>query len=285
MLSAFHSVVVDVRDLEVAVRDYARLLGQDPLRREWSAARGTRSAQFGLANTLLELRANSEEVADEGASPGDRKFGPAGIRLVCEDDAPATALAARGVRVASSEEEEAVFDDEQGCRRWRSHRIDPASSRGLPVELISGERIEPDGRRTEGASSVDPAARIRALDHVVVLSPDPDGTRAFYGEGLGIRLALDKTFEARGVRLLFFRIGGTTIEIGARLGSQARSDLSDRFGGFAWQVVEIDAIHARLVGDGFDVSEIRDGNKPGTRVCTVRDPVHEVPTLLVEPVS
>jgi hypothetical protein len=49
-------------------------------------------------------------------------------------------------------------------------------------------------------------------------------------------------------------------------------------------VGDIDAIRSRLLGDRFDVSEIRDGNKPGTRVCTVRDPVHGVPTLLIEPV-
>ena len=289
MLSALHSVVVDVRDFEVAVRDYARLLGATPLRLEFNTARGTRSAHFALVNTVLELRAatgtDGGTAIGGGEASGDPKFGQAGFRLVCEDDAPAVVLAARGVLVASSEDEEAVFVDEQGRRRWRTHRIDPKSSRGLPVELISGETIESSGKRTEGASSVAPAARIRGLDHVVVMSPDPEGTLAFYREGLGLRLALDQSFPERAVRLLFFRVGGTTIEIGARLGVGPRPDHFDRFGGLAWQVVEIDAIRARLAGDGFDVSEIRDGNKPGTRVCTVRDPVHDVPTLLIEPVS
>jgi catechol 2,3-dioxygenase-like lactoylglutathione lyase family enzyme len=126
---------------------------------------------------------------------------------------------------------------------------------------------------------------IQALDHVVVFSADVEATRDFYADRLGIRLALDRTFEKRGVRLLFFRIGGVTIEIGGRLGLEPQPDSLDRFGGLAWQVPDIEAIQSRLRADRFDVSEIRDGNKPGTRVCTVRDPVHDVPTLLIEPLS
>jgi len=76
-----------------------------------------------------------------------------------------------------------------------------------------------------------------------------------------------------------------TIEVGGRLGLEPQPDAVDRFGGLAWQVSDIEAIQSRLQADRFDVSEIRDGNKPGTRVCTVRDPVHDVPTLLIEPVS
>ena len=132
--------------------------------------------------------------------------------------------------------------------------------------------------------AIDPQSAIRALDHVVVFSADVEATRDFYRD-LGIRLALDRTFEKRGVRLLFFRIGGVTIEIGGRLGVERQPDGTDRFGGLAWQVPDIDAIRSRLLADRFDVSEIRDGNKAGTRVCTVREPVHDVPTLLIEPVS
>ncbi|MCP4907573.1 MAG: VOC family protein [bacterium] len=286
MISGLHSAVVKLRDFEVGVRDYTRLLGQAPHRIESDVRRGTRSVLFALANMTLELRSGLEgAVVPEGAKSGDERFGQVGIRLVCEDDDPSALLAARGVRIASSTDEEGVSEGALSIRRWRSHRIDARSSRGLPVELICGEVFEPDATGGTAGSAVEPAARIRALDHVVVMSPDPVATRAFYGDGLGIRLALDRSFEERGVRLLFFRVGGTTIEIGGRLGSEARPDRSDRLGGLAWQVVEIDAIRARLVGEGFDVSKIREGNKPGTRVCTVRDPVHEVPTLLIEPPS
>ncbi len=286
MISALHSVVVRVRDLTVAVHDYALLLGHDPVRIESNSARGTRSAFFALANGVFELCSDcAPTTADRRGESGEGTFGQTRIRLVCDDDQPAAALAARNIRVASSEDEEGVADATLGIRRWRSHGIEAQSSRGLPIELISGESTDPLIRENRTPPAIDRSERVHALDHVVIMSPDPDGTRSFYGDGLGIRLALDRSFVERGVRLLFFRLGGVTIEIGSRLGVEAQPERSDRFGGLAWQVVDVEAIRARLLGDGFDVSEIRRGNKPGTRVCTVRDPVHGVPTLLIEPDS
>jgi hypothetical protein len=48
-------------------------------------------------------------------------------------------------------------------------------------------------------------------------------------------------------------------------------------------VADIDATHARLAQAGVDVSEVRTGRKPGTRVMTVRSGTCGVPTLLVQP--
>ena len=45
---------------------------------------------------------------------------------------------------------------------------------------------------------------------------------------------------------------------------------------------DIDATHARLTASGIDVSEVRTGRKPGTRVMTVRNGTCGVPTLLVQ---
>jgi hypothetical protein len=54
-------------------------------------------------------------------------------------------------------------------------------------------------------------------------------------------------------------------------------------GGICWRVADIEATHARLVARGVDVSEVRAGRKPGTRVMTVRSDTCGVPTLLVQP--
>jgi catechol 2,3-dioxygenase-like lactoylglutathione lyase family enzyme len=164
--------------------------------------------------------------------------------------------------------------------------VNAAASRSIGIELISEEvgSWPSEASDAVGHRSLDESV-IRGLDHVVVMSTDIEATRDFYADGLGLRLALDRSFEKRGVRLIFFRIAGVTIEIGGRLGVERNPEGRDRFAGLAWQVGDIDAIRSRLLADRFDVSEIRDGNKPGTRVCTVRDPVHEVPTLLIEPVS
>ena len=57
----------------------------------------------------------------------------------------------------------------------------------------------------------------------------------------------------------------------------------DRLWGLSWRVTDIDATRARLMAAGIDVSEVRTGRKPGTRVMTVRSGTCGVPTLLVQP--
>jgi catechol 2,3-dioxygenase-like lactoylglutathione lyase family enzyme len=128
-------------------------------------------------------------------------------------------------------------------------------------------------------------AAVHALDHVVVISEDPGASRAIYADGLGLRLALDRDFEQRGIRICFFRVGGVTIEVAGPREPAAGADGPDRFGGIAYRVADAEAARDRLIGDGFDVSETRPGHKPGTRVCTVRGGTCGVPTLLIEAAS
>lgn len=277
----------------------------------------TPRAVFRLANASLELRAPpspppSEEKAVgkvegevegevEGKAPA--REGLAGLRLDAGDAEPSVVagwLGERDVPVASIRPQQALDPSGGSLGSWSVLEIRSDVSRGLPVGVLAGaqraaggptgpragEALVPDAGPTAleaGAAPADPDAAVAALDHVVVLSAAPDATARFWGEGLGIRLALDRRFEARGVRLIFFRLAGVTIEIGGRLGVEPQDAVPDRFGGLAWRVPDLDAIHARLVAEGFDVSPVRDGHKPGTRVCTVREPVHDVPTLLIEP--
>lgn len=288
MLSGFHSVVINVGDFDSGVGDYARLLGQQPDWIEWDAERRTHSALFPLANTMLEIRATE---AIPGAPRKAESTGLSRIRLACDELEPFVGLLeSRGVATRPRVREQVERKGAEAVRTWISAILDPKASRSISVELISdeaGSRPMWTDRQPDraGPDTIDPRSAIRALDHVVVFSADLEATCAFYRDHLGIRLALDRSFEKRGVRLLFFRIGGVTIEIGGRLGVAPDPDSTDRFGGLAWQVPGIEAIQSRLRADRFDVSAIRDGHKPGTRVCTVRDPVHDVPTLLIEPLS
>jgi len=65
----------------------------------------------------------------------------------------------------------------------------------------------------------------------VLRTRDPEAARAFFGEGLGLRLALDREFPAWGARLLFFRVGGVTVEVAAELGSApAPEEATDSLG-------------------------------------------------------
>jgi hypothetical protein len=72
------------------------------------------------------------------------------------------------------------------------------------------------------------------------------------------------------------------VEIAGPLDAET-SDSRDSFFGAAWRVGDVDAARARLAAAGFDVSDVRAGHKPGTRVCTVRGGVCGVATLLLGP--
>ena len=84
------------------------------------------------------------------------------------------------------------------------------------------------------------------------------------------------------MRLQFFRVGGVTVEVASRLAAAA-DPAPDRLWGLAWRVPDADRTRARLAEAGFPVSAVRDGNKPGTRVCTVERDTCGVPTLMIAP--
>ena len=116
---------------------------------------------------------------------------------------------------------------------------------------------------------------MHALDHVVVRTSDPDAAVALYGQQLGIRLALDR--QLGGTRMLFFRIGGVTLEV---VQDRSLGD-HDALFGLAFRARDLTAAHARITRAGVAVSEVRDGRKPGTQVCTVKSGTCNVPTLLL----
>ena len=101
------------------------------------------------------------------------------------------------------------------------------------------------------------------------------------GDKLGLRLALDRSAPEWGVRLIFFRTGGLTVEIAHRLGQGEDAAGPDNFWGLTWRVGDIEAAHGRLAGRGFNVSDVRTGRRAGTRVFTVRDGTMGVPTLFI----
>ena len=82
---------------------------------------------------------------------------------------------------------------------------------------------------------------------------------------LAARYALDLTNKNWDARLMFFRCGDLIVEVYQpclnRFGPER-----DRFFGLSWRTDNIEATHSELRERGFDVSEIRTGRRPGTRV-------------------
>jgi catechol 2,3-dioxygenase-like lactoylglutathione lyase family enzyme len=282
MLHCIDHVVIAVRDLAAATEHYAGLLGRPAAWRGSHPGAGTENTLFSLERGYLELLASAGDgpvgrtIADALEQRGE---GVVALALGTHDaDQCRIELMRRGVEAGvptPGEGREATSGVE---RRWRTVHIPFASSRGLMLFAIEHESESELLTLTRAE-----AGELSGLDHAVVMSPDLEAAKRLYGERLGLRLALDRSFEKRGIRLLFFRLGGVTLEVGGRIEGDAQPELPDRFGGLAYRVADADAARARLVAAGFDVSEVSDGFKPGTRVCSVRDRTCGVPTLVIEP--
>jgi catechol 2,3-dioxygenase-like lactoylglutathione lyase family enzyme len=258
VISGLDHIAVAVRDFDAAVDGYARLLGREP---QLQPGGGAKRAWFALGNMALEV------IAPDGdGHPG------APVAQYLEE-------AGEGVWLAAF-----TVDDVAAATRLLERR-------GLEVEPM-GEltRVHAAGLRfvlwPARARNLSPptageAAAIAALDHVVVHTPNPERALAVYGAKFGLDLRLDRENAQWGARQLFFRCGSAVFEVGASLKTPP-SGGPDRFGGLAWRVTDPDAAQARLAAAGFDVSEVRTGRKPGTRVFTVRDAPGGVPTLMIQ---
>ncbi len=286
MLESLDHVIVAVRDLDAATGVYSRLLGREPSWRGSHPELGTANTLFRLERSYLELLAPDLRKR-EGASGWLRERldvhgeGLMGLAFGTPDaDDCAKTLRERGLRATDPVAGEGRDEGRPLVRRWRNVHLPPDQTRG--VLLFAIEHGTPSDPLPD-AVPTSKSGVVHAIDHVVIRSADPEATIALYGGALGLRLALDRTFEERGVRLIFFRIGGVTVEVAARTGADPDRDAPDEPWGIAWQVDDVSAAQARLRSAGFDVSDTRAGNKARTRVCSVRAGTHGVPTLVIGP--
>lgn len=290
MFETLDHIVIAVEDLNAAERVAVTLLGRTPAWAGRHAALGMSQVVFQLENTALELRApdGSGPMAEDLHEWLANRGGPGLWALVfATPDATAEANRLKEAGLSPSEPEPGLAQDERSgaFRRFTQFTLPRSESHGVGLwveENHSEAALMPPSLPVASEGGV-----VSRIDHVVVQTPDPERAIDLYGNRLGIRLALDRSFEKRGVRLLFFRVGGTTLEVASRLGADepASAQRSDHLWGVAYQVPDIDQAHARLVEAGLDMTKIRDGHKPGTRVCSVRGDPLGVPTLVIEPVS
>jgi catechol 2,3-dioxygenase-like lactoylglutathione lyase family enzyme len=172
--------------------------------------------------------------------------------------------------VAEAESRDAM----SGARlSWKRTRAATDATRGVRLFFLELAQERP-------LSVAAGTAPVAALDHVVISTADPERAAALYGARLGLDMALDRSHPDWG-RLMFFRCGDLIVEIVHRPGKDTDAD-HDRLRGLSWRVADIEATRTRLVSSGVEVSEVRAGRKPGTRVLTVRSGACGVPTLLVE---
>lgn len=276
MITALDHVVVLTGDIEAAMAAYETLFARSPAWRYVSD--GAARVLFTLDNTSVELMAPSGEGENAGriravlASQGE------GLASLCFRANDIEKMHRRLERLTLRPEpvSEVESQDEMSgaTLSWKRTRAATDATRGVRMFFLEREKERPLSVRTQPAG-------ITAMDHVVVATADPERAAALYGARLGLDMALDRSHADWG-RLMFFRCGDLIVEIAHKPGT-AEAEAPDRLRGVCWRVTDIDATHARLVAAGVDVSEIRSGRKPGTRVMTVHTGTCSVPTLLVQP--
>ncbi|MGF6311436.1 catechol 2,3-dioxygenase-like lactoylglutathione lyase family enzyme [Bradyrhizobium sp. i1.8.4] len=280
MITGLDHVVVLTGDIAAASAAHETLFARAPAWR--NGGDGADRVLFTLDNTTLELMAPrgdddaAQRVRTALVTQGE------GLASLCFRTSDIARTRRRLDRLTLKPEPVAEVesrDDLSGATlSWKRTRAATDATRGVRMFFLEREQERPLSVRTTPAS-------ITAMDHVVVSTADPERAAALYGARLGLDMALDRSHPEWG-RLMFFRCGDLVVEVTHRSGKEnnkAETDAPDRLRGICWRVADIDATRARLVAAGVDVSEVRTGRKPGTRVMTVRNGTCGVPTLLMQP--
>jgi catechol 2,3-dioxygenase-like lactoylglutathione lyase family enzyme len=273
VITGLDHVVILVSDIAAAELAYQTLFARTPAWR--NTGDGADRVLFTLDNMTLELMspngdgATADRIRTVLAEQGE------GLASLCFRASDITKMHRRLDRLTLKPEPVAEVESRDAISgatlSWKRTRAATETTRGVRLFFLELARERPLSVRTAPAS-------ITAMDHVVISTADPERAAALYGARLGLDMALDRSHPDWG-RLMFFRCGDLIVEVVHR--PDANAD-KDKLWGLSWRVADIDATRARLASAGIDVSDVRTGRKPGTRVLTVRNGTCGIPTLLVE---
>ena len=276
MINSLDHLIIAVKDLDEAEKDYTKIFGMPPAWRGEHKELGTINSIFNFENTYFELLASNGDGL--GAALVDNAIDQDGEGLTgivlgtdnLEDAHASIVLAGFGVEDLSSGE--GSNSHNKATRRWQNLFLPPELTRGLFSFII---------QHTEGElpTSNYQATSINKLDHVVINTNDADGFINVYQDVFKIRLALDKFIEHWKKRMLFFRLNKTTIEV---IENKDEEPANDKLWGLAWEVKNIEDAYQRLIKEGVNITPVQKGIKENTLVATIKSHTHNVPTLLIE---
>ena len=275
MIAGLDHVVILTEDMGKGVAAYEKLLGSAP---SWqNSGDGADRVLFTFPNMTLELMAPSgfslaaDRIRSVISQSGE------GLASICFATSDIAKMQRRLERVALKPEPVAEVESQDSVSgatlHWKRTRASTDLTRGVRMFFL-----ELDGERPRSKATA--ASPVIGLDHVVVSTEDSERAAALYGARLGLDMALDRTHQDWG-QLMFFRCGDLIVEVVRR--PVAGGDATrDKLWGLSWRVGDIDAARTRLIDAGVEVSEVRIGRKPGTRVMSIRSNTCGVQTLFLE---
>lgn len=281
MIIGIEYVSLLVGDLAAGVRTYKELLGREPAM--YSMEDGMRCAYFVLENCAL--RVISPSVGEHaGAVEDSSRFAPGEGKLVelafAVSDADEVRRRFKRISLLPEKVREVRRRDVSNARPEtvaRTFRVDGRQSNSVQTSFEQPIAVLPrSGTISDGA--------ILRADMVVLQTARPEHAIAFYGGKLDLELVFDRINEHSGTRLLQFGCGDMLLEV-THNPKATSSQQTDTIWGIGWRVHNAEATHRRLASLGPQVSPIKDGAKPGTRVFSVRDGTCGIPTLVIEHLS
>lgn len=277
MISTLDHLIIAVKDLDQAEKNYKKILGTNPVWRGRHKSLGTANSIFNFKNTYLELLTSDGEGLGAELIKNliqENGEGLAGIVFGVDDMLQTVQqLKQEGYQISDPAEGEGSDDETNKVRKWENLFLPPELTRGLFSFIIQHHDGELPSHKEYAKDS------INKLDHVVINTNNADSFIEIYRDVFKIRLALDKTIEHWNSRMLFFRLNKTTIEVVERPNNEKPKDT---LWGLAWEVESIEDTHKRLVSEGVEVSDIKAGLKENTLVATVKSHTHNVPTLIIQ---
>jgi catechol 2,3-dioxygenase-like lactoylglutathione lyase family enzyme len=287
LITGLDHVVIAVRDLAAGAAAYERVLGRAAAER--FGRDGVAGAVIALDNIAVEI------IAPVGDGESAKRLSAAlengeGLKSLvfavgdidrahrhCErvglnpepigSGPPASSRQTTGGNPQPVENGDTASRLEAGSPQWRGFRVNTERTHGVRLFLVQ--------RTAPLAPAARPGGSVSGLDHVVIITPDMERAAALYGARLGLDMRLDRAVAGRS--LMFFRCGDAVVEIAHDAGAA-----HDALWGLSWRVADADAARTRLAEAGLDVSDVRSGRKPGTRVLSVRSGTCGVPTLMIE---
>lgn len=277
MITGLDHLVLLCSSIEDAEATYSILLDRKPDWRSRDSA-GAASVFFQMETVALEL------LAPSGSGPVARRLhtlldmeGPRLESMVFATSSINDAhrlCARRGLKPEEIQAGESIDPEHGAARSWSRFRLSDEGTNGAKIFLLQRGAGDPLTYKPAGEAAAS------TLDHVVINTFNPDRALALYGAKLGLNLALDRSNPDWDARLMFFRTGGSTVEVAHKL-SKGESSAPDKLWGLSWRVPNIEAAHDRLKASGLQVSDTRPGRRPGSKVFSVKNGTLGVPTLIL----
>ena len=280
MISKLDHLIVAVKDLDEAESNYKKIFGVEPVWMGEHKELGTANVIFNFKNTYFELLASNgvglgsdfvnTTIEESGEGLIGFVLGSENIKLTFDS------IKNKGHLLGDISDGEGTNLKNNETRKWKNLFLPLELTRGIFTFIIEHtEGNLPIPNRFNDAS-------INKLDHVVITTNDADGFIEIYRDIFDIRLALDKVIEHWNTRMLFFRLNETTIEVVAK---EHNNKNPDELWGLAWEVESIANTRKRLINEGVEITEIKDGIKENTLVATIKSHTHDVPTLLIQHIT